>query len=243
MKRYLPTSVKIFLKRIQDLFFWNQRLNQSWSQEGEDLILHRIFKGKKNGFFVDVGAHHPQRFSNTQRFYKMGWTGINIDAMPGSMKLFDKLRPKDINLEMGVAEQEGTLDYFRFNEPALNGFSAELSTTREKEFDRYFIKDVVQVKVMPLRDILDRYVRNQAIDFLSVDAEGLDIEVLRSNDWQRFRPRIVLAEVLQHNLDNLHQSPLVQFMNSQGYSPIAKLYHTVLFEDALITAKPCGLEK
>ena len=61
-------------------------IQYSFSQEGEDLVLARIFEGKKNGFYVDIGAHHPTRFSNTHYFYRRGWSGINIDAMPGSMK-------------------------------------------------------------------------------------------------------------------------------------------------------------
>lgn len=61
----------------------------------------KSFRKKKIGFYVDVGAHHPMRFSNTYFFYRMGWSGINIDAMPGSMKEFKKYRRRDINLELG----------------------------------------------------------------------------------------------------------------------------------------------
>jgi hypothetical protein len=63
-------------------------LNQSYSQEGEDMVLYRTFETVKEGFYVDVGAHHPDRFSNTYKFYKQGWRGINIDAMPGGMDPF-----------------------------------------------------------------------------------------------------------------------------------------------------------
>src|SRR6186713_1276577 len=82
---------------VYDLLF-DKYYSISYSQEGEDLILKRFFSEKSGGFYVDVGAHHPKRFSNTYMFYKEGWSGINIDAMPGSMKLFNKVRSKDINL-------------------------------------------------------------------------------------------------------------------------------------------------
>ncbi len=74
-----------------------------------------------------MGAHHAQRFSNTNYFYWEGWRGINIDAMPGSMEPFKQSRPRDINLEIGVSESAQVLTYYAFNEPALNGFSKELA--------------------------------------------------------------------------------------------------------------------
>ncbi|HIB94217.1 MAG TPA: SAM-dependent methyltransferase, partial [Candidatus Lambdaproteobacteria bacterium] len=101
-----------------------------FSQEGEDVILRRIFEDQKNGFYIDIGAHHPKRFSNTYYFYDRGWEGINIDATPGSMKIFQKFRPRDINLEIAISEKEQQLTYFMFNEPALNSFSKSLSDKR-----------------------------------------------------------------------------------------------------------------
>ncbi len=82
--------------------------------------MSRYFENKKTtGFYVDVGAHHPLRFSNTYKFYKRGWHGINIDAMPGSMDLFNRLRHRDINLERAVSDSKQILTYYAFNEPAL----------------------------------------------------------------------------------------------------------------------------
>lgn len=205
----------------------------SYSQEGEDIVLRRIFENKKDGLYVDVGAHHPKRFSNTYLFYKRGWRGINIDAMPGSMKLFQKIRPRDINLEMGVANQEGSLNYYVFNEPALNGFSFELSEERDKAMSPYLIKDVIKVDVRPLRQILDSHLAGGGgdIDFLSVDVEGFDLEVLQSNDWSKYRPKFVLAEVLNSSLHDLDQDPVVSFMRDQNYVVYAKLVNTVFFKE------------
>src|SRR5690349_18351333 len=80
---------------------------RSYSQEGEDMVLRRVFEHKAHGFYVDVGAHHPMRFSNTYFFYRRGWRGINIDARPGSKREFDRARPRDINVECGVAQVAG----------------------------------------------------------------------------------------------------------------------------------------
>jgi len=105
-------------------------LPHAFSQEGEDLILGRVFEGKSDGFYVDVGAHHPTLYSNTYYFYLRGWRGINIDAMPGSMTAFKAGRPRDINLEIAVAENPGKLTYHIFNYPALNTFDPALAKER-----------------------------------------------------------------------------------------------------------------
>ncbi|HWR59941.1 MAG TPA: FkbM family methyltransferase, partial [Thermodesulfovibrionales bacterium] len=122
LKRIIPEKYWIILRQRLSLSGFR---TWSYSQEGEDLILRRIFSNITNGFYVDIGAHHPKRFSNTYLFYRQGWCGINIDAMPGSMKLFNKFRPRDINLEFAVANGNNKMTYYEFNLPALNSFSKD----------------------------------------------------------------------------------------------------------------------
>src|SRR5688500_1440642 len=102
--------------------------SQSFSQEGEDLILRHIFKGKREGFYVDVGAYHPMRFSNTYLFYSMGWRGINIDATPGSMSAFRAVRPRDTNLQLAISDRNETLTLMMFDEPVLSTFSPDVAS-------------------------------------------------------------------------------------------------------------------
>lgn len=203
--------------------------NLCYGQDGEDLILNRLLEGKANGFFVDVGAHHPVRFSNTYLFYKRGWRGINIDAMPGSMEEFRRIRPRDINIECGIAEERGSLTYHCFNEPALNTFDPH--EAERKNRPPYKLTDSILVNVDRLETILDRYLPDgQQIDFLNVDVEGKDEEVLRSNNWTRFRPRFVLAETLRTDMLNMNCCPIVRFLQTVGYSPISKANNTSFFE-------------
>lgn len=206
----------------------NMQPNLCYGQDGEDLILNRMLDGQAQGFYVDVGAHHPVRFSNTYLFYRRGWRGINIDAMPGSMKKFERARPRDINIECGVAGSAGKLMYHRFNEPALNTFDAAEAAHKSKP--PYQLIDTVEVAVERLDVLLGQHLpAGQQIDFLSVDVEGKDEEVLRSNDWGRFRPRFILAETLRTDMLGLGACPVVQFLRSVGYTPIAKAYNTSFF--------------
>ena len=143
--KFILNTINNILRRIHIFLSWSPWINYSYSQEGEDMVLQRIFAQKEYGFYIDVGAHHPKRFSNTYLFYKKGWRGINIDALPGSMDLFNKVRPNDINLEVGIGYKEEELNYYMFNESALNSFSKKLSQNRDKAQDSYFIKNVIKV--------------------------------------------------------------------------------------------------
>jgi FkbM family methyltransferase len=196
------------------------------------MVLHSLFQFRALGFYVDIGAHHPVRHSNTYYFYQRGWRGINIDAMPGSMEAFDRLRPEDINLEVGIAQARAALTYYRFREPAVNAFS--LSQERIAELSASFgFLEKLEIQAVPLVDILREHLpRDRHIDFLSIDVEGLDLEVLSSNDWQAYRPTIVLAEDLDaFTLGNVLQSPITAFLGKQGYEPCAKMHHTILYID------------
>lgn len=106
LKTILPHRTQNLLRAYRDLHI-TRFASKSYAQQGEDLILREILNYASTGFYVDVGAHHPFRFSNTYLFYKQGWRGINIDAMPGSMTLFHRFRPRDINIECGVANNGG----------------------------------------------------------------------------------------------------------------------------------------
>ena len=222
-------------RRMSHYLTWDPWVNHLWSQEGEEILLNRIFAKKKNGFYVDVGAHHPMRFSNTYFFYKKGWSGINIDPMPGSMKKFEKYRRRDINLELGVAQQEGILDYYVFNDTALNTFSSKLVKERSLLENNYFVREVIKIKVKPLREILAYHLKGRKIDFLNVDVEDFDLDVLKSNDWSKYRPRFVLTEILNSRLHNIDQNKIVQFMREQSYATYAKLANTVFFEDLQVS--------
>src|SRR3989339_30832 len=229
IKSLLPKSLKEKIVDVKNNYFDGYAL-KSYSQEGEDMILRRLFEQQPNGFYVDVGAHHPKRFSNTYFFYKTGWRGINIDAMPNSMELFNKIRPRDINIEKPVSDKKEILTYYAFNEPALNGFSKELSQeyiNLNKSFHIIFTKEIESVT---LEEILNKYLpKNQEIDFLSIDVEGLDFMVLKSNDFEKYQPKVILMEILDSSLYEIQNSEITIFLKNQGYSIFAKTINTVLF--------------
>ncbi len=205
----------------------------SYAQEGEDVLLDRLLAKQEKGFYVDVGAHHPKRFSNTHYFYMRGWRGINIEPNPAVHDLFRKMRSRDVNLQLGISDQPGELLYYEFDDPALNTFDERLMRDRESSTP-YRVIATRRIKVEPLASVLAAHLPSgQSIEFLSVDVEGLDLNVLRSNDWERFRPRCVVSEALNAGLAPavLAGNPLLAYMEAQQYRLAAKTCNSWFFLD------------
>jgi len=222
--RYLP-QVRL---RIVDLY-----AVESFSQEGEDLILRRIFGDRKQGFYIDVGAHHPRRFSNTHFFYLQGWHGINIEPSPDAISRFRKERPRDVNLQTAISDTPAKLAYHVFDEPALNTFDATLARSR-LEHTGYRLLQKIEVQVVRLDAVLDvNLPPSTTIDFMSIDVEGFDFKVVRSNDWSKYRPRCLLVEALESDLERAMSGELHQFMVKQNYTLFAKTYNTLFYMDKL----------
>lgn len=200
-----------------------------FGQDGEDLTLNRLLNGQATGFYVDIGAHHPMRFSNTHLFYLRGWCGINIDPEPGSMLPFKKYRKRDINIECGVGETPAMMTFHRFNDPALNTFDEH--EAKLKNIGQYRVIDTIKIQVRRLDDILEQYMpKNRTIDFMSIDVEGMDLSVLKSNNWNKYSPRYILTETLRTEMLQMADCPVVKFLKERKYRPVAKVYNTTFFE-------------
>ena len=203
---------------------------ESYSQQGEDIILRILFAGVQRGFYVDVGAFHPMRFSNTYYFYKRGWRGINIDTTPGALNAFHKYRPRDINLEAAIARTPREMTLFMFKEAAINTLSPGLVELHSQQPGRQVVSSKT-VRTRTLCEILDKYLPGgQEIDFLSVDVEGCDLEVLQSNRWNEHLPKVVLCEDLTlKNVEEVGKSDVYKFLRNKGYELFSKCFHTLIF--------------
>lgn len=191
----------------------------SYSQAGEDYNIRNIFREKKNGFYVDIGAFHPLNVSNTCYFYTFeNWRGINIDPNPESIKIFNKFRKRDINLNLGIGKNYGELDYYILDyTSSMNTFNKKIL---EEEGQMGDIKEILKIPVMPLEFVLDKYLPiGQEIDFLNIDTEGMEIEVLQSNNWKRYRPKLVVIETELSNLKDIFYINVSEYLINFGYEP------------------------
>lgn len=203
--------------------------NNSFSQEGEDMLLQSLMDVNKTGYYVDIGAHHPTRLSNTHKLYLAGWHGINIDPTPGVMSAFNEIRKRDINLEVAISNHTQKLVFFLFDEPALNTFDKQKAEAIIKG-SNFKIIDQKELETVALKDILNKYVpKGQIIDFMNIDVENFELEVLKSNDWERFKPKLLLIENIQTTLQDVLNSTITTYLTELGYTPIAKGLRSVFY--------------
>jgi FkbM family methyltransferase len=207
----------------------------SFSQFGEDLILWSILETNnklEGGFYVDVGAFDPWLYSNTALLSTCkGWTGINIDANPEAIDKFNLHRKSDINVLSAVSDNEENLEYAMFNHPGINTLDkAMMEHQRNASHGAYKLEKIINIKTRRLDSILNEYLpAGVDISMLSIDAEGFDLKVLKSNDWYKYRPFIVLVEIHNINLENPHENEVVSLLSSYGYSLVSHCFVTSLF--------------
>lgn len=199
-----------------------------YSQSGEDIIISKLLPQRK-GFFVDVGAFHPKRYSNTYVLYRRGWRGINIEPSPRGVSLFKLFRGRDITIQAGVSEKEEIRTYYRFSHPGMNTFSREQAQEVQKKNWVRFL-GTSEVSCLPLSTILETYVpKNTPLDLLTIDVEGLDLLVLHSNDFTRFSPKVIAIEVLDFTPAYPQNNPTYLFLTQRGYVLHAYTGLTLIF--------------
>lgn len=204
---------------------------RSFAQSGEDIIADLELGKKKKGVYVDVGAFHPKLFSNTYLFYKRGWSGLCIEPKPEAREWFVKTRSRDRFVGMGIGKEKDVLEYFEFNDSAANTFLPVQAEKNVKEAKRKLIAKT-NVAVMPLRDILaSNGYEKIAIDLMSVDVEGMDLEVLESNDWKKFRPKLIICEDLEFDFEKPKSSGVVKYLMELGYKLVAKTPYSLILKD------------
>ena len=183
----------------------------TFSQCMEDLVIDALFSHRNEGFYVDVGANDPEVFNNTRLLYGRGWRGVNIEPEPGLHALLVAKRERDINLNVGVGSVPGTMTFYRMSADTLSSFNKEAAIQGGIANGATLISEE-PLPVMRLADLLDTHGKERKIDFMSVDAEGYDLEVLKSNDWTRHRPSVIMVEI------NIGGGEIVRYLEEQGYT-------------------------
>jgi FkbM family methyltransferase len=164
----------------------------SYAQNFEDVMIARLFDASHCGFYVDIGAAHPDYLSVTRHFYDQGWLGINVEPSLHFYPLLCKTRLRDINLPCAIGNSPGLATFYEIPK------SAENSTLERPVADRLAASNLAatphEVEVVRLADLCDMHVKDRTIDFMKIDVEGGEHDVLQSGDWERFRPRLLIVE-------------------------------------------------
>ena len=179
-----------------------------YSNWGIDMMAEDFFKKKNKGFFVDVGCHQPFLNNNTYLLYKKGWRGINIDLDFGSIDMFNFFRKEDTNIQAAVSNssEEKNL-YFFHNKSAINTLSIKEGSKAA---------EVKKVITSTLNKIIENSIyKNREIDFLSIDVEGYEIEVLKGLDFNKYKPKLVVLEFIDHEIKEFYNQKINNILNSQ----------------------------
>jgi FkbM family methyltransferase len=195
----------------------------SWSQGGEDLALLTFLKEIKNGSYVDVGAHHPDRFSVTRHLYQSGWSGVNIEANPVLLEAFEERRTRDVNLNFAVGLKD-EYELAVFSEPAIS--TVNLEWRQKFQYEKQTITRILIVPGITLIEVLNRYFPTQQLDLLTIDAEGSDLEVLESLQLETLRlnrkPKWIMVETAKALKDVQNQDHVKLLLNN-GYEIVSVL--------------------
>jgi FkbM family methyltransferase len=168
----------------------------SYAQNKEDILIDGFLKGVGQGFYVDVGASDPVHLSVTKYFYDKGWSGINIEPIPDLYDKLTKARPRDINLAISVGEKrtEAKLHYYP-NGNGLSTISNEMAAEHKNKQNQYTQDEkILTVKMLPLKDVLEQYAKGKIINFMKIDVEGYEAQVIKGNNWAKYRPQLICIE-------------------------------------------------
>jgi len=191
-----------FFEKVYSKFFDKAYLNQkiSYSQCGEDLIVDFLLTWVlkiKNPTYLDVGAHDPFNFNNTYLFYKRGARGVSIEPDPELFSRIAKYRPYDVNINrgVGISNVNDSKDFYIMSSRTLNTFS-KTEAERMSRLENIKIDAVQKIELVHINEIVDQYFGQKNLDFLSIDVEGWDLQILKSMNFNKCRPNVICVETI-----------------------------------------------
>ncbi len=202
-------------------------INANW---GLDIVINAILKNKKKGIYIDVGCHHPLINNNTYLLYKRGWSGINIDLDFSSIEMFNYFRPNDFNHKIALSSKKGETNLFFFHNRAP-----------KNTLNRAHGKGAKLVKKIKT-DTLDNIIKQsklsiKEIDFLSIDVEGNELEVLKGFNIKKYNPKVIVLELInkktnffyEQKIDNIQKSLIYRYMIKNNYKLSNWIHDDLIF--------------
>ena len=187
----------------------------AYSHWGIDLIITKLLNSKNKGIYIDVGCHHPFLNNHSYLLYKSGWEGINIDLDYNSIDMFNFFRKSDVNIQTAVTDHKGEVDlYFYHNRAAKNTISKEFGSDA---------KEQKKINSDTLNNIIENSkFKNSKIDFVSIDVEGNEMNVLSGFNLKKYKPKLILLEFILPNKKEFYEKDINEITNSEVYKFLIK---------------------
>ena len=228
-----------FLRKIYffyNIYIRNKKFLKNSSQFGEDKFILDLFDKDYRGKYLDLGCYHPTRHSNTHILYQSGWTGINIDLNPLTIELFNFMRPKDINYNIGISNSEEEKELYFINEfntqNTLDKNQLNFLKNHHNVKDREILKTKLKTKKLETI-LLDNNFHN--IDFFNIDIEGHELEVIESIDFDKFKFKYICIEMIQHNEISVNRSKKINdILNNNDFIIVKKFEFNYIYKNTLL---------
>lgn len=205
------------IPNVKGDFYTHQKI--SYSQSGEDLIIDYVFKvrGLDTFSYLDIGANHPCQINNTFAFYLKGCRGVNVEPNPRMIEKFNLLRPDDVSIEAGASDENGELIYYQLEASELNTFSKEHAEYMVERGHK-IIKELT-IPVYTINNIIENNFKGLCPNVIFIDAEGMDLLLVKSIDFERFRPEILCVESVTYetNGSGIKDAELIDYVKRKGY--------------------------
>jgi FkbM family methyltransferase len=197
----------------------NVYAKKSYSQCGEDMIIRHVFNFLEipKPDYLDIGAHHPFMNSNTAHFYLNGSKGVLVEPDPVNSFFLRKYRKDDFCIQAGISDKEAEMDYFMFNSSTLNTFS-ETSAIRYQSMGFQLINKI-SIKMITPEFVFEKYFSDKAPDLISLDVEGMEIQILNAMQLEKYKPKVICLETVDYSKDgrSAKNYSLIDFVKSKGY--------------------------
>jgi FkbM family methyltransferase len=217
---------------------------RSFAQQGEDLVVQNLLGvlGIKQPTYLDVGAFDPTVHSNTYLMYRAGGHGVLVEPNPAKIDRLRSARPRDVTLNVGVGTgpAASTADYYVIGGPSgglFNTFSKEdAELVQRNTSGLHFIEKVMKLPLENINGLMQQHLGG-APNFLSIDTEGLDLDILRTMDFDRYRPDVICVETLELGSDHVDVG-ILRFLESKGYSARGATFVNTIFVDDRHLSEP-----
>lgn len=187
-------------------------MSKFYGQLAEDLIIDELLDHPAKGFYIDIGANDPENLSNTKRFYDRGWNGINIEPHPDLYEKLQAARLRDDNLNIGIGTSNRPVKFYIRDPDYSSSFVNCTSLLHLIRNRNTRIIRTLKIPVLPLSSLTVP----KKIDFINIDVEGNEMDVLRSNDWNKIAPDLFVIEL------NQSEKEITEYLSEKGYGLIYK---------------------
>lgn len=190
----------------------------SYAQNFEDVILNRVFHNVRDGRYIDVGAYDPAIDSVTKHFYDRGWSGVNVEPVERFHLKFEEQRPRDWNLNVVLGQARGAVEFVEWGDSGLSTCRDTLDAATMSGLG--LVKTTHTVRMITLADVTSQ-LDGKDVQFLKIDVEGAERDVLLGGEWRAFRPRVILLEAIK---------PKLPGCDLHSYEPTWHEWEGILFE-------------